>query len=334
MAKFYSEDTQVPVSRLISGKYWAGNSTELVKKGTALSPDFTAVVFIPSSDDKTGVFDSVSGSWQEIDDRTQTPFFDESGNAFALDYPDLDFPEWAIFDEPPAFDPETQTVLWVESDTGGEWKIYEILIGTPYYDQLGNEKIVADFNFELPPDHTFTMPPDTGDDVDPPLATMWNGNSWDLVPDYRGLPVFNVDKDSEEYLHLVDYDQVGELPDNLTNIEQPDSTYIWDETIKNWVQDAALVEKQEFIDGHLWAVGVNTMLLRLMLSHNLDNFMSAEFKLNIFSDADYELLKQDRVNLWEYYRNGYRGDRPVLSSVLQNALDLMDQYDLIEPPFL
>lgn len=171
------------VSRISTDGYWMGNGQEQVVKGTALGSDCTTVIYTPSSDKMIGKYDYESQTWTEIKDNTQTPFWDESGQEQRLTVPDAEFPEWAIFDEPPEHDEEKQTVLHKD----GQWKIFDIKLGEHYYDEWGFELMIASYNFELPEKHTFEKPPE----ADKGCAVKWVDGQWQQIKDYRGKTIYN-----------------------------------------------------------------------------------------------------------------------------------------------
>ena len=124
MTKFFKKSQIVDVSRITPDGWWVENTKEHVAKGTALGSDFTEHIYTPSKDGMIARYEREADSWSdEIEDMTWREYWGENGQPFVIGEPDGDYPEWAIKQEPPEFNPETETVHY-SKDTG--WKVYPI----------------------------------------------------------------------------------------------------------------------------------------------------------------------------------------------------------------
>lgn len=156
MSIFFDKNQTLKVSRFSLSGWWLGNTLEHVASGTSLGRGFTTNVYTPSSAGMTARYDKNDDTWSdEINDMSSKPYWNKNGKRFEIGVPDGDYPNWAIKEVPPSYDNQTQTVLYI---IDGGWRVYDIEIGKSYYDELGNEQTVTDYNFELPIGYTFDTP--------------------------------------------------------------------------------------------------------------------------------------------------------------------------------
>lgn len=212
------------VSRISSAGFWAGNGREQVVAGTALGSDCTTVIYTPSKKGVTGKYDANAQLWTEITDNSQTEFWDSKGHSYYVDYPSDDFPSWAIFEAPPAYYVDTETVLYSD----GEWKKYPIQIGTAYYDATAHQYLVAEYNFELPENHTFDDPPDEKDGY---VRRLVDGQ-WTYMEDHREKTIYN----TADCTDSITVEWVGPIDDGWTLSVPNTLVDKWDG--QSWTTDA------------------------------------------------------------------------------------------------
>ncbi|MBE2895445.1 hypothetical protein HPC38_00935 [Pasteurellaceae bacterium HPA106] len=94
----------------------------------------------------------------------------------------------------------------------------EDVFGKKYYDNLGREYIVSDFEFTLPPNYTFETPPIEKRGF---VIRLIN-NNWQYVPDYTGKIVYN--KKTKEPFEVK---EIGELDEQYTEKEPPTQFHEW-----------------------------------------------------------------------------------------------------------
>ncbi|KJY83281.1 hypothetical protein TW81_09770 [Vibrio galatheae] len=181
--QFFDKTQTVNVSRVTREGWWLENTTEQVVKGTALGSDFTTNIYQPSTPKMIARYDRKTDTWSdEIQNKSDVMYFDEHGRSFLIGSPDGEHPDWAITEVPPEYDTSKQTVLYKDHC----WRIYDILVGQPYYDQWGNEFIVSDYNFEPPQGHTLTPPPEPKEGH---AIQLVNGHWVELI-DYRDKTIY------------------------------------------------------------------------------------------------------------------------------------------------
>lgn len=71
----------------------------------------------------------------------------------------------------------------------------------------------------LPAHSTETPPPEVGEHE----AALWDGETWSLVPDWRGETRYRTD--TGEAVHIT---ELGPLPEGVTDVAPPDGDYVWD----------------------------------------------------------------------------------------------------------
>lgn len=230
MTRFFDKSQTVNVSRISADGWWIENTIEHVAKGTALGKDFTTNIYTPSNDDKIAHYDRKTELWsEEIINMTWLPYWNINGQKFVIGTPNGHYPEWAIKDEPPLFNPEKETVLYLH---GIGWKTYEILIGTPFYDKWGSEFLVSDYNFELPQEHTWEKPPL----VKKGNAIKLENEQWIETKDNRGLTAYAKSGDwSKNY----EIKSLEPLPDSHT-LKEPFPYSIWQDN--DWIQQIDLLQ--------------------------------------------------------------------------------------------
>jgi hypothetical protein len=206
MTVFQKYTVSINVSRFSSNGFWLGNGIEHVVKGTSLGADCTTNIYTPSKDGVTGKFNFENNTWEEIENNSQIEFFDENGGRYKLGVPGKDFPEWAIHETPPSYDPEKETVLF----KNGCWKVFDIQIGKPFWDKYGVQQLVAEFNFTLSDECTFESPPD----VQEGYAVFLVEGKWRSFEDHRGKIAYKKDRSG-----AFEIEELGKLPDDVTLIE-------------------------------------------------------------------------------------------------------------------
>ena len=101
------------------------------------------------------------------------------------------------------------------------------LIGTSYADpdplEEGNWLIPANSSLELPPDTV------KGE------AVVLSAQGWIILPDYRGTAYSTLTGE------LIEYTQLGELPDGLTAQPRPTACHIWENGA--WTIDKAMSDR-------------------------------------------------------------------------------------------
>lgn len=120
MNKIQEKNVTLSVSMFNELGWWQGNKDEFVSAGTALGAEYTQVIYLPSTEGKIGRFDTTTQTWTEVTNNVLIPFWDSRGMAFGVDLPDADFPDWAIFEQPPE---HNQTTHYV-THNGEEWDMH------------------------------------------------------------------------------------------------------------------------------------------------------------------------------------------------------------------
>ena len=204
MNQIKSKSVTLQVSRIHSLGWWLGNSDEHVASGTALGSDFTENVYSPSAAGLIGKYELDTDSWVEVEDKSNFEFWSPVGERFVIGIPDGDYPEWAIKENPPEYDKDTQTIL----HDVNKWIIHEIELGKKYWNSDANEFIVSDYNFTLPVNHTFKEPPETGEG----FVARLNKGEWAKIEDHRDKTIFNCDDCSQSE----DVIEIGPIKINFT----------------------------------------------------------------------------------------------------------------------
>jgi len=304
---FFSETKNVKVSRITTEGWWLENTTEHVVKGTALGKDFTINIYTPSKEGMIARYDRNTNTWSnEIKDRTFDEYFNQHGQKFVIGEPDGDYPDEAITTEPPEYVQETQTVLYKDE----QWKVYDILIGQPFYDEYGNKFLVSDYNFELSENHTFDEPPKPRSDK---YAVKLIDGKWQQFLDYRGRIAYAKDRNTSENYQV---DELGELPDTHT-LTEPEPFDSWVDG--SWQYDIERHRPFKEIEEKQWRNGELTKVLDRIDQYEKDQSYPVELRTSpIETEEDYMKLLQDRKVLSDYPEtsNFPFGERPVISGFI------------------
>ncbi|WP_076589688.1 hypothetical protein [Vibrio ostreicida] len=310
MTHFFKKSQIINVSRMTSDGWWLENAQEHVSKGTALGQDFTQTLYTPSNDNMIARYDREHDLWSdEVENMTWKPYWNHHGQRSVIGSPDGNYPDWAIKDAPPEYDKETQTVL--HTNEGG-WQIYEILIGTPFYDQWGGELLVSDYNFSLPEGHTWKKPPEKKEGY----AAKLIDNQWQQIIDNREKMAFAKDPNNAE---LSDYlvEELGALPMTHTLLERaPFSSWVSEDI--GWAYDIEchrpIKEKEE----KQWRDRALKEVLNRIDQYEKDQQYPEALRTSpINSDADLLKLIEDRKVLSDYPDTEHFpfGERPTLSGL-------------------
>lgn len=235
---FQKETTILNVSRISPEGWWIENCKEHVCAGTALGSDFTENVFTPPKKGVTAKYDRDSDQWTEVEDKTGTQFWHESGELFELSTPDAEVPDGAIQDAPPEYNPETHFV----TRKSGNWLIHENHFQKPYYNALGEELIVSEQRFILPSGHTFTKPPRPKNGH----AVRLVKGKWKQIEDHRGETLFHTETHQTKII-----EDIGEVENGWTL-----QTYIpyskWDSQSQAWKLDLELLKAGKYAEINAW----------------------------------------------------------------------------------
>ncbi len=227
MTQFFDKSQMLDVSQITNDGWWVKNTTEHVAKGTALGDEYTQNIYTPSQSGMIARYDREADVWcDEITDMTWKSYWDKNGQHFVISSPDGEYPEWAIQEEPPEHNLETQTVLYTEQ---AGWTIYDAAeLGRLYYDEWGNESIVSDYHFALPANHTWERPPEA---LKNHVVKRINGQ-WQQLVDHRGKTAYSKQRNGEDY----QVEDLGEIPDTHT-LKAPNTQFDqWADG--KWVTDA------------------------------------------------------------------------------------------------
>ncbi len=82
-----------------------------------------------------------------------------------------------------------------------------------------NESPLEPGVYLLPAHSTEVPPPEAGDHE----AALWDGEAWDLIPDWRGETRYRTD--TGEKVHITD---LGPLPGDVTDVPPPDGEHVWE----------------------------------------------------------------------------------------------------------
>ncbi|NAW58756.1 MULTISPECIES: hypothetical protein [unclassified Vibrio] len=307
MTSFFHRSQFVNVSRITQDGWWLENTTEHVVKGTALSTDFTRNIYTPSREGMIARYDRDHDTWsEEHEDRTWQRYFDETGNPFIIGEPDGEYPAWAITEHPPEYDPHTQTVLYRD----GAWKVYDILIGTPYFNEQGVQLLVSDYHFELPEKHSFDAPPTPRDGYGVKLVD----GTWIELIDHTGKIAYSKDRDSGN-----DYEvgTPGPLP-NTHTLKVPQTFDTWMNDIDGWQYDIkrhAPIKTEEEI---AWRDAELVKVLNRIDQYEKDQRYPTTLRTSpIQTQAQFTLLLRDRKALSDYPESdGFPfSERPPLSGL-------------------
>lgn len=303
---FFNKTQNVRVSRITTDGWWLENTTEHVVKGTTLGKDFTVNIYTPSKDSMIARYDRETDTWsEEIINRTYDEYFSQYGQKFIIGEPDGDYPEFAIVETPPEYNPETQTVLYKDE----QWKVYDILLEKPFFDEYGNEFLVSDYNFELPENHTFIAPPKLRSDK---YAVKLIDGQWQQLLDYRGEVAYVKDRDNGENYPI---EELGELPDTHILIE-PESFDSWIDD--SWQYDIERHRPFKVGEEKQWRNSELAKTLDRIDQYEKDQSYPVELRTSpIKTEADYIKLLQDRKILSDYPESSDFpfGQRPVISGL-------------------
>ena len=290
--KFFKQSQYVEVSRITPDGWWLENCSEHVTAGTALGEEFTENRFIPSLEGRTARYNREADEWSnEIEDMTFKSFFDNQGREYVIGSPDGEYPEGAILEAPPEFNPETHTVLH-NKESG--WKVYEILLGKPYYDDTGFELIVSDYNFELPENHTWTPPPESREGY----AFKLIEGDWREMPDHRGRIAYAKDRDDDDALVDYEVEELGFLP-NTHTLEVPDMYDSW--TGEQFEYDKERHRPVKASEETSWRNALLTEVVNRIDQYEKDQHYPTELRTSPINDHnDFLKLLKDRKLLSDY----------------------------------
>ena len=306
MTQFFNRTQTVNVSRITPDGWWLENTQEHVTKGTALGSDFTQNIYTPSSEGMTARYDRESDTWSdEIEDMASKPYWNHSGQQFVIGLPDGDYPEWAIQQAPPKHDPQLQTVLHNEQ-TG--WKVYDILIGTPFYDKWGAEFIVSDYNFELPDECTWQAPPEP----EQGHAVELVDGEWQQLVDKRGEIAYAKDRSEHNDYQI---EQLGELP-NTHTLSEPQEFDSWQGDELGWTYDIERHRPVKTQQEKQWRNAALMDVINRIDQYERDQKYPVELRTSpIQNEQQLMPLLQDRKQLSDYpdTPDFPFGERPILS---------------------
>lgn len=306
MPNFFTEDKEVNVSQITDKGWWVCNTTEHVAKGTALGDDFTQHIYTPSAEGKIARYNRTLDEWeQEVDDMTFKPYFDKQGKSYVIGQPDGEYPEWAIKDAPPAHDKDSQTVLYDEDG----WRVFDIKLGEPYFDENGFVKLVSDYNFTLPDNHSWDAPPD----VEEGQAVKLIGGSWCVLRDLRNSIAYAKNRtEHEDYV----VQKLGDLPN--THTEKPYCEFCsWDEDNNDWLYDVEIHRPYKTQEEKLWRDDALKAVLDRIDQYEKDQGYPTDLRTSSLTESEFYELLVDRKALCDYPQsNDFPfGERPVLSQL-------------------
>lgn len=234
--KFQTENVVLSVSRIGSNGWWLGNAQENVSKGTALGPDFTENIYTPSDEGMIGKYDASTGEWKEIKNRALDEFWDNTGKGFVIGTPDGDYPEAAITEKPPEYDPKTHFIVY----DAEQWLVKEMLNGKLYWAADGIEHVADSNDFVLPDGATWETKPEaeTGE------AAKLVGGEWAIVPDHRNKLIYDTITQQAKYVN-----EVGDIEAGFTLLAPLESSE-WDG--EQWVQTLPLLAKAKRAEIKSW----------------------------------------------------------------------------------
>ncbi len=311
MTQFFKKSETITVSRISKEGWWLENTTEHIAAGTAPGSEFTQHIYTPSKAGMTARYDRDSGSWgAEIVDMTGKPYWNRNGQQFVIGQPDGEYPNDAVVKQPPQYNQDTQTVLYTESDG---WKVYDIQLGKPFYDQWGNELIVSDYNFELPQNHSWQAPPEAKNDH---AVRLVNGE-WQQIIDHREKMAYAKQRDSQQYQ---DYqiEEVGDIPSTHT-LKVPGEFDSWGGDATGWQYDLERHRPLKTEQEKAWRNEVLTKVISRIDQYEKDqNYPAALRTSPIKSEANFLKLLHDRKQLSDYPEsNDFPfGERPELSGLV------------------
>lgn len=307
MNAFFPTSQNVNVSRLSHDGWWTENTVEHVAKGTALGSDFTQNIYIPSKPGMISRYHAETDSWSpEILNMTWNIYYDIHGQKFFIGEPDGDYPDWAIIDPPPEYDPETHTVLY-RKETG--WTIFKIQLGESFYDEFGQEFLVSDYNFDLPENHTWEEPPKNQDGH----AVKLIDGYWQQLIDYREKMAYAKDRDNDE-----DYiiEELGELPESHTLLT-PGAYDSWVNNV-GWVYDLERHRPFKSLEERAWRDSALIKVINRVDQYEKDRNYPEELRTSTLTDKEFLVLLQERKLLSDYpQQDGFPFiQRPVLSVLI------------------
>lgn len=289
MTQFFNKSQVVNVSRITVDGWWVENTQEHVVKGTALGRDFTLNVYTPSRQGKTAKYDRESDTWSdEIDNMMLKPFYDVNGVQFVVNSPDAPHPEWAVTIAPPEYNALNQTVLFTKE---AGWVVYDIKIGTPYYDEFGVKLTVSGFNFSLPENGTFDPPPETQKGQ----AVKRVDDEWLIVDDHRGKVAYSKDRNHDSDFLV---DTLDDIPETHT-MDCPQAFDSWDEDA-GWTYD---IERHRPVKEQLereWRDTKLSDVLNRIDQYEKDQNYPEELRTSPLSAAQFQVLLSDRKVLSDY----------------------------------
>lgn len=309
MEVFFEKSANVNVSRVSKKGWWLGNTTEHVVKGTALGADFTQNIYTPSKAGMIARYDLKTGVWlDEIEDMTFKKYFDVNGQDFIIGEPDGEYPEWAIREIPPEYDKKTHTALYIPEHG---WTVFDIKIGTPFYDEWGVEFIVSDYNFKLPDSCTWEAPPKP----DEHHAVRLVNKQWQQFIDNRGKFAYAKNRDDQE---INDYlvEALGPLP--LTHVLcEPGMYDSWVSDDIGWQYDIERHKQLKGMEEKQWRNEAMTRVINRIDQYEKDQNYPIELRTSpIKNETDFHKLLADRKALSDYptSANFPFSERPKLST--------------------
>ena len=162
-------------------------------------------------------------------------------------------------------------------------------------ESVADESPLQNGVYLIPAMATTTQPQEYGDYEIP----MFEGGVWIIKKDYRGVALYS--KDTGEVI----YAELGQTLEDLgaTLVERPDDTYVWEESVENWVKDETKVLDKLKNE-------ITNITAKLMEIANLKiSIYQDSYDLGIASDKEKLLLKA-----WKEYR------------VLLNRIPLQETY--------
>lgn len=291
MTHFFKKSQVVNVSRITKEGWWIENCQEHVAKGTALGEDFTQSIYTPSAKGMIAQYNRETKTWSdEIEDMTWKKFYSPTGQRFIIGEPEGAYPEWAVLDEPPEFNIDTETVLY-RQDLG--WKVYPIRIGELYYDEFGRDQVVADFNFELPENHSWNAPPN----AEKGFAYKLIDGQWTKLEDHRGKWAYAKNNDE-----TADYEisQLGAIP-NTHTLEVPNQFDSWFTDKVGWQYDIERHRPVKIEEEKAWRNHELTKIMSRIDQYEKDQQYAVELRTSPIENNDQFLrLLQDRKALCDY----------------------------------
>ncbi|VVS90704.1 phage tail assembly chaperone [Desulfoluna spongiiphila] len=220
--------------------WWKGNGYVHIAAGTSLPPNCTKTIYEPSEINKIGIFDPSSEKWKEQNDNRTTPLWSFEGEQINISQPDGEIPkESCTTTPPPKYDKKRQEVLF----NNGVWKVYDIRLGMPYWDENQIEFRVTEHYWECPVGFTLTPPPKPKNGFG---IRLIRGN-WVELPDHRGKVYWH-----KTTLAPHTITTLGEDIDNQWTDFEPPLNSVWNGeawvlSINLWIDDEVRPQRNELL---------------------------------------------------------------------------------------